>query len=93
MVAAARGRYVIMGDADDSYDLRNLDAFVAELRAGADLVMGNRFRGGIGAGAMPFLHRYLGNPVLTAIGRLLFRLLRHPAILWFRLRRARHYPH
>ena len=72
-IAAARGRYVIMGDADDSYDLRNLDAFVAELRAGADLVMGNRFRGGIGAGSMPFLHRYLGNPVLTAIGRLLFR--------------------
>jgi hypothetical protein len=72
-IEAARGRYVIMGDADDSYDLRNLGPFVAELRAGADLVMGNRFRGGIGAGAMPFLHRYLGNPVLTAIGRLLFR--------------------
>ncbi|WP_457107579.1 glycosyltransferase family 2 protein [Methylobacterium sp. P5_C11] len=72
-IAAARGRYVIMGDADDSYDLRNLDAFLAELRGGADLVMGNRFRGGIGAGAMPFLHRYLGNPALTAVGRLLFR--------------------
>lgn len=72
-IAAARGRYVIMADADDSYDLRNLDAFLAELRCGADLVMGNRFRGGIEAGAMPPLHRYLGNPVLTAIGRLLFR--------------------
>lgn len=72
-IEAARGRYVIMGDADDSYDLRNLGGFLEELRAGADLVMGNRFRGGIGTGAMPFLHRYLGNPVLTAIGRLLFR--------------------
>jgi len=72
-IAAARGRYVIMGDADDSYDLRNLDGFLRELRNGADLVMGNRFRGGIEAGAMPFLHRYLGNPVLTTIGRLLFR--------------------
>jgi hypothetical protein len=72
-IAAARGRYVIMGDADDSYDLRNLGSFLGELRDGADLVMGNRFRGGIEAGAMPLLHRYLGNPVLTAIGRLLFR--------------------
>jgi glycosyltransferase involved in cell wall biosynthesis len=71
-IAEARGDYVIMGDADDSYDLRNLGSFLAELRAGADLVMGNRFRGGIEAGAMPLLHRYLGNPVLTAIGRLLF---------------------
>jgi hypothetical protein len=72
-ISAARGRYVIMGDADDSYDLRHLDGFLKELRDGADLVMGNRFRGGIEAGAMPLLHRYLGNPVLTAIGRLLFR--------------------
>jgi len=71
-IAAARGDYVIMGDADDSYDLRHLDGFLTELRGGADLVMGNRFRGGIEAGAMPLLHRYLGNPVLTAIGRLLF---------------------
>src|SRR5690606_23783669 len=61
-IAAARGRYVIMGDADDSYDFANLSAFVAALRGGADLVMGNRFRGGIAPGAMPFLHRYLGNP-------------------------------
>jgi hypothetical protein len=72
-ISAARGRYVIMGDADDSYDLRNLGGFLRELRNGADLVMGNRFRGGIEPGAMPLLHRYLGNPVLTAIGRLLFR--------------------
>lgn len=71
-IRAARGRFIIMGDADDSYDFLNLDSFVAELRQGADLVMGNRFRGGIGPGAMPPLHRYLGNPVLTSIGRLFF---------------------
>ena len=71
-IKAARGRYVIMGDADDSYDLRNLGAFLAALEAGADLVMGNRFQGGIMPDAMPFLHRYLGNPVLSWIGRLLF---------------------
>ncbi|HEV7457489.1 MAG TPA: glycosyltransferase family 2 protein [Roseococcus sp.] len=73
-IAAARGRFVIMGDSDNSYDFANLDGFVAELRGGADLVMGNRFRGGIEKGAMPFLHRYLGNPVLSFIGRLLFRV-------------------
>ena len=61
-----------MGDADDSYDFANLDAFVERLRAGADLVMGNRFKGGIAAGAMPPLHRYLGNPVLSFLGRLFF---------------------
>ena len=72
-IAAARGRYVIMGDADDSYDFYRLDAFVKELRAGADLVMGNRFQGGIAPGAMPWLHRYLGTPVLSALGRLFFR--------------------
>jgi len=71
-IAAARGRFVIMGDADDSYDFSSLDAFVAELRDGADLVMGNRFRGGIRPGAMPWLHRYIGNPVLSFIGRLFF---------------------
>ncbi len=69
---AARGRYVIMGDADGSYDFAHIEAFVERLRAGDDLVMGNRFRGGIEEGAMPFLHRYLGNPVLSFIGRLLF---------------------
>jgi len=72
-IRAARGRYVIMGDSDDSYDFSNLIPFVDELRAGAELVMGNRFRGGIAKGAMPPLHRYLGNPVLTGIGRLFFR--------------------
>ncbi|MHB1130993.1 MAG: glycosyltransferase family 2 protein [Chloroflexota bacterium] len=72
-IAAAKGRYIIMGDADDSYDFANLDAFVERLREGYDMVMGNRFKGGIQPGAMPHLHRYLGNPVLTGIGRLFFR--------------------
>src|SRR6187431_431891 len=62
-----------MGDSDDSYDFTNLGPFVEQLRAGYDLVMGNRFAGGIGPGAMPPLHRYLGNPVLTAFGRLFFK--------------------
>lgn len=72
-IAAARGTYVIMGDADCSYDFGRLDAFVETLRGGADLVMGNRFQGGIEPGAMPLLHRYLGNPVLSFVGRLFFR--------------------
>lgn len=71
-IAAARGRYVIMGDADDSYDFTRLDTFVEKLRQGFDLVMGNRFKGEILPGAMPPLHRYLGNPILSAIGRLFF---------------------
>ncbi len=71
-ILAARGRYVIMADADDSYDLAGLGPFLDRLRVGADLVMGNRFRGGIARGAMPALHRYLGNPVLSFIGRLFF---------------------
>ena len=73
-IAAAKGRFVIMGDADDSYDFENLDGMVEHLRAGAQLVMGNRFQGGIAPGAMPFLHRYLGNPVLSFIGRLFFSI-------------------
>ncbi|MCS6777828.1 MAG: glycosyltransferase family 2 protein [Chloroherpetonaceae bacterium] len=72
-IAAARGKYIIMGDSDDSYDFTDLMPFVNKLREGFDLVMGNRFRGGIKPGAMPPLHRYLGNPVLTGIGRLLFK--------------------
>lgn len=72
-IDAATGRYVIMGDADDSYDFGALEAFVAELRRGSQLVMGNRFRGGILAGAMPPLHRYVGNPVLSFVGRLFFK--------------------
>lgn len=71
-IQAARGLYVVMADSDDSYDFRHIPRFVEQLRKGHDLVMGNRFRGGIKDGAMPFLHRYLGNPVLTAIGRLFF---------------------
>ena len=69
---AAQGKYVIMGDADDSYDFLHLDPFVEKLREGYDLVMGNRFKGGIEPGAMPPLHRYLGNPVLSFIGRLFY---------------------
>lgn len=72
-IEAARGRYVIMADADDSYDFEHLEPFVDALRGGADLVMGNRFAGGIEPGAMPPLHKYLGNPVLSAIGQLFFR--------------------
>ncbi len=72
-IAAARGRYVIMGDADDSYNFADLDSLLKKLREGYDLVMGNRFKGGIRPGAMPPLHKYFGNPVLTGIGRLLFR--------------------
>jgi hypothetical protein len=71
-IAAARGRYIIMGDSDDSYDFTALMPFVERLRSGADLVLGNRFRGGIARGAMPPLHRYLGNPALSYIGRLFF---------------------
>ena len=72
-IADAKGRFVIMGDSDDSYDFANLDPFVAQLRGGADLVMGNRFRGGIAPKAMPPLHRYLGNPVLSTLGRIFYR--------------------
>lgn len=72
-IGAARGRYVIMGDSDDSYDFSALQGFVDALRAGNHLVMGNRFAGGIRPGAMPPLHRYLGNPVLSFIGRVFFR--------------------
>lgn len=72
-IKAARGKYVIMGDADDSYDFSDLDGFVTKLREGYDLVMGNRFKGGIKPGAMPPLHKYLGNPVLSGIGRLFFK--------------------
>jgi len=72
-IAAARGRYLVMGDADASYDFSHVPRFVAQLRGGYDLVMGNRFRGGIAPGAMPWKNRHLGNPVLSFIGRLFFR--------------------
>ena len=71
-IAAARGRFVVMGDSDDSYDFTQLGDFIAKLEDGYDLVMGNRFLGGIRPGAMPFLHQFLGNPVLSWLGRLFF---------------------
>ena len=70
----ARGKFVIMGDADDSYDFEKLEGFLAKLRDNADIVMGNRFKGGIAPGAMPFLHKYLGNPVLSFLGRLFYNV-------------------
>jgi glycosyltransferase involved in cell wall biosynthesis len=72
-IAAAAGRYIIMGDADDSYDFSHIPRFVERLRHGADLVMGNRFTGGIQKDAMPPLHQYFGNPALTLMGRIFFR--------------------
>lgn len=71
-IAAARGKYVIMGDSDDSYDFTQLQDFLSKLDEGYELVMGNRFMGEIKPGAMPFLHRFVGNPVLSWIGRLFF---------------------
>lgn len=73
-IKASQSTYVIMADADDSYDFSNLMPFLTELRNGYDLVMGNRFKGGIEKDAMPFLHKYLGNPVLSFIGRLFFNI-------------------
>jgi glycosyltransferase involved in cell wall biosynthesis len=73
-IAAAKGRHIVMGDADDSYDFGEVPAFVAKLEEGHDLVMGSRFRGRIEPGAMPPLHRWLGNPVLSFLGRLFFRV-------------------
>jgi hypothetical protein len=70
---AAQGEWIIMGDSDDSYDFSALDLFVAKLREGCDLVMGNRFSGGIAPGAMPWKNRYVGNPILSWIGRVLFK--------------------
>jgi glycosyltransferase involved in cell wall biosynthesis len=96
-IRAARSEFVVMADADDSYDLAGLEPFVTALRQGAELVMGNRFEGGIEPGAMPRLHRYVGNPVLSFIGRLFFhsasrdfhcglRALRRDAVLQLGLR-------
>lgn len=72
-IEKSNGKYIIMGDADDSYDFSRLEVFVEKLREGYDLVMGNRFKGGVLPGAMPPLHRYIGNPVLSFIGRVFFR--------------------
>lgn len=71
-IARARGKYILMGDADSTYDFCQAPFFINKLEQGYDLVMGNRFQGEILIGAMPFLHRYLGNPVLSALGRLFF---------------------
>ena len=70
---SALGKYIIMADADDSYDLVNLMSFVEKLREGYELVMGNRFKGGIKKGAMPWHHRYIGNPILSFLGKLFFK--------------------
>jgi glycosyltransferase involved in cell wall biosynthesis len=72
-IAAAEGKYIIMGDSDDSYDFASLEPFLTKLREGYDLVIGNRFQGGIEPGAMPFLHKYFGNPTLTFLGNLFFK--------------------
>src|SRR5579864_5180619 len=71
-IAAARGQYIVMGDCDDTYDFAHIPRFLSKLRQGDDLVMGNRFQGAIAPGAMPPLHRYLGNPVLSFLGRVFF---------------------
>ena len=73
-IEAAEGEYIIMGDADDSYDFSSISGYIEKLDEGYDLVMGNRFKGGVKKGAMPFLHKYLGNPVLSFIGRLFFKI-------------------
>jgi len=73
-IAAARGRIVVMADADDSYDWTSLGDFVKKVEEGHDLVMGNRFKGGIEPGAMPPLHRYFGNPVLSMLARVMYRI-------------------
>jgi hypothetical protein len=73
-ISEARGRYCIMGDSDDSYDFEHLDCFIQKLREGYDVVMGNRFKGGIKPGAMPWKNRYIGNPILSFIGKIFFRI-------------------
>src|SRR4030095_7160739 len=73
-IERAKGKYIIIGDADDSYDFSDLMSFLDLLRNGNDLVIGNRFKGGIKKGAMPFLHRYVGNPTLSFIGRRFFNI-------------------
>ncbi|MDR2862736.1 MAG: glycosyltransferase family 2 protein [Puniceicoccales bacterium] len=73
-IEAARGRYVLMGDADGSYNFGHVKFFVEELRKGYDLVMGNRFKGGVAPGAMPWKNHYIGNPILSLVGRVFFRV-------------------
>ena len=81
-IEAARGKFIIMGDSDDSYDFSALEPFLDKLRSGYDLVLGNRFKGGIEPGAMPALHRFFGNPFLTFIGRALYRSPKSRLLLW-----------
>ncbi|XZE18126.1 glycosyltransferase family 2 protein [Pirellulaceae bacterium SH449] len=76
-IQAASTNYIVMGDSDGSYDFSQIPTFIAKLDAGYELVVGDRFAGGIAPGAMPWLHRYLGNPVLSLVGRLLFRSTVH----------------
>lgn len=73
-IKSARGKYIIIGDADDSYDFSDIMKLLELLRQGSDLVIGNRFKGGIKKNAMPFLHRYVGNPLLSFFGRVFFRI-------------------
>ena len=80
-VAASSGRYIIMGDADESYDFGEIPPILERLRVGDDLVMGNRFAGGIDKGAMPWSHRWIGNPVLSMTGRIFFSKKSRPSLV------------
>ena len=73
-IKAAAGRFIVIGDSDNTYDFSSLEPFLVKLRAGSDLVIGNRFQGGIAPGAMPILHKYLGNPLLSFLGRVFFSI-------------------
>ena len=73
-IATSQGHITIMCDADDSYDIENVSNFIRQILGGSDLVIGNRFKGGIGRGAMPWLHKYVGNPILSWLGRLFFKV-------------------
>ena len=73
-IASARGKYIVIGDADNTYDFLELYKFIEPLKKGADMVMGSRLKGNIHKGAMPFLHRYIGNPLLSALLNMMFRV-------------------
>ncbi len=74
LIESADGKYVIMGDADDSYDFSDLTGFYTKLLEGHQLVVGNRFKGGIEKGAMPFMNRFIGNPIISFLGKTLFHV-------------------
>lgn len=74
LIKSANGKYIIMGDADDSYDFSDLTGFYTKLLEGHQLVVGNRFKGGIEKGAMPFINRYIGNPIISFLGKTLFHV-------------------